>query len=422
VNEHPTQIETSTPTPSLGPGAAKLRWACLGVGAGALLGGMGLARAGTEGVQRFLFAYLVAYLFFLSLSVGALFFVPLQHITRAGWSVGIRRPAEILAANFPVLIVLALPLVFALPRVYRWADPSVAADLPHDKLLWLNQPFFVARLFFYLVVWTLLGRAFWKKSIRQDQDPDPVLTLQMQKLAPGALVLFALTVNFAAFDVLMSLDPLWYSTIFGVYFFSGCCLGFLGALVVILRLLPRLAPGYAAVSREHYHDVGKLVFTFVFFWGYIAYSQYMLIWYANLPEETGWFRRRGATTVAADMNLFTVLGVVLIVGHFAVPFLGLLSRHAKRSLNVLTFWCVLLLLMHVVDLFWLVRPELLAAGKPGHTPTLAVSAVDVLALIVCLLGVGGFYLAGAVALAAGRSLVPVGDPRLKESVVFAQPF
>jgi hypothetical protein len=190
-------------------------------------------------------------------------------------------------------------------------------------------------------------------------------------------------------------------------------------LTLLTRWLQAGGRLVGAVTVEHYHDLGKLTFAFVFFWGYIAFSQYMLIWYANLPEETGWFLRRGATTAGHDVNLFTWLGVALILANFALPFLGLLSRHSKRSLSVLCFWCVLLLVMHVVDLYWLVRPELLT--EPAHGATLPVNGLDLLALLTCVCGVGGLYLTGATYIVGNHSLVPAADPRLKESLAFQQP-
>jgi hypothetical protein len=383
-----------------------------------VVGAVGLSAMHGRGSGQFLFAYLIALVFYLSISLGALFFVALQHATRAGWSVAIRRPAEVLAANFPVLLVLCLPLLAGLPLVYRWvhsADPIIVA-----KSAYLNVPFFVARIIFYLLVWTVLGRYFWSRSVAQDTSADPVLTLRMQKRSPAALLIFAVTINFAAFDLLMSLDPHWYSTIFGVYYFGGSVLAFLAAYILVLLLLQRARLLGPQVTVEHYHDLGKLLFAFVFFWGYIAFSQYLLIWYANLPEETRWFQRRGATTVAADTNFFTILTLVLLFGHLLLPFGALLGRLAKRTPRGLAFWCVWLLVMHVADLFWLARPELLTKVTAPAGGTVPVDGFDLLLLLACLVGLGGFYLSAAARRAGQHSLLPVGDPRLAESLAFRQ--
>jgi hypothetical protein len=211
---------------------------------------------------------------------------------------------------------------------------------------------------------------------------------------------FAVTVCFAAFDWLMSLDPHWYSTIFGVYFFSGCAVGVTALLVVLVSLAQRRGGLDRAVTVEHYHDLGKLLFTFVFFWGYIAFSQYMLIWYANIPEETRWL-------VVRESHGWQWVGVLLLFGHLLVPFLGLLSRHVRRSRAALTGWAVFLLVMHWVDLYWLVMPTFQEEYLPFG-----------LADVLCLIGLGSLYLAAVVHVAADHSLVPLRDPRLDESLVF----
>ncbi len=415
-----------------------------------------LSRGSADGMRRFWLAYVQAFAFVLSLSLGALFFVLIQHLTRAGWSVVVRRPAEILAANFGVLIVAFLPIAGTVAGgsglLYRWARPlhvtqeahargspllpaaraaepteppraggSAAQADGHDhdahggldeltlkKRPWLNGPFFLARWAAYLVIWAVCGWFLLARSTEQDASGDPRLTLRLQYPSGAMTLLFGLTVTFAAFDLLMSLDAHWFSTIFGVYYFAGSVVGFLAVLILGLMLLQRLGLLRASVTVEHYHDLGKLLFAFVFFWGYIAFSQYMLIWYGNLPEETAWFARRGAST--AEPNAWSAVALVLLLGHFVLPFAGLLSRHAKRSRAMLGGWAAWLLAMHWLDLYWLVMPEAPAAAWP-----------PALAEIGCSAGLIGLFIAGLLRLASGRSLLAARDPRLPESLAFHNP-
>jgi hypothetical protein len=384
---------------SLGPRLfqAGIAAGVLGLGAAVLLGFL----AG-DGFHRFLFAYLMNYAFFLSLALGALFFVLLQHVTRASWSVVVRRLGESLAAALPVLAILSIPILIGVPRIYEWAgtESGPADALIQHKAGYLNVPFFVARWVLYLAVWIGLSRYFRKSSLAQDESGDVALTLRLEKLSAPGLILYGFTVTFAAFDLLMSLDPHWYSTIYGVYFFSGGVAGFFGLLTLTALGLQRSGRLSRSITIEHYHDLGKMLFTFVFFWAYIAFSQYLLIWYANIPEETEWFAKRQA-------GAWGWMGIALIAGHFILPFLGLLPRSAKRRKPPLAFWSAWVLVMHWIDVYWLVMPEA-GPGGPSFHP------VD----IACLVGIGGFLSAAVVRAAQGRSLIPLKDPRLGESLTF----
>ncbi len=373
------------------------------LGAAALLGALLLGLARGDGLRHFGFAYLWAYVYVLSLSLGALFFVPLQHLTRSSWSVVVRRLAEVTAAALPLLAVLALPILLLLPRLYVWADPAAAAghaELLAHKRPYLNPAFFTARVVFYLLLWSLLARYFHRRSLGQDASADPAVSLRLERASGLTLLAFGLTVTLASFDLLMSLDPTWFSTIFGVYFFAGCAVGFFALLTLLSQGLQRSGRLAGVITTEHYHDLGKLMFAFTFFWAYIAFSQYMLIWYANLPEETSWLLRRQTGPWAG-------LGLVLIFGHFLLPFLGLVSRYAKRSHAMLRFWAAWLLVVHAADLYWVIMPELSPERIPLH-------AVDLL----CLLGLIGLWIAALARVAGRHPLIPRGDPRLHDSLRF----
>jgi hypothetical protein len=378
------------------------RWA-LAAGLVGLAASWVLAAVLPGGMRRLAFSYVVSYAFWLSLALGALFFVILHHLTHTGWSVVVRRLAEALAGTLPILALLLVPiLVLGMSTLYRWSDPAVLAHDPalQAKTAYLNVPFFIARWVVYFAVWTGLARYFVSRSLLQDNSGDVELTQQMQRASAPAMVAFALTLTFASFDLLMSLDAHWFSTIFGVYYFSGAAVGFYALLPIVVFGLQRAGFLRRVVTVEHYHDMGKLLFAFIVFWAYIAFSQYMLIWYGNIPEETGWLLRR-------QTGGWGWIGVVLIFGHFLLPFVALLSRTPKRRPRVLVLLAAWMLLMHWVDVFWLAMPEL-ARGR------LSFSLLD----LTVLVGVGGIVVAAAAFRLRRSSLVPERDPRLAESLVF----
>jgi hypothetical protein len=384
---------------ALGP---RLVRAGLATGVIMLVASVALAFLAPGGMDRMLHSYLVAFAFFLSVSLGALFFVVLQHLVRAGWSVVVRRVAEALAMNLPLLALFAVPILLGVRGLYEWADPrAVAGDaLLRGKQPYLNVPFFAARLAVYFAVWTFLARYFWTRSTTQDRTGDVRLSLQMERTSAIGMVLFALTTNHAAVDLLMSLDPHWYSTIFGVYFFSGGVVGFFALLSIFAALLQRSGRLGGAVTDEHYHDLGKLVFAFTVFWAYIAFSQYMLMWYANIPEETEWYLRR-------QTGQWAGVSLLLLFGHFVLPFVYLLPRFVKRRPKLFGPIAAWVLLMHYVDIYWIVMPQI----SPGRVP---LHLLD----LTCPLGIGGIMLAATAHRLRRRALVPLRDPRLAESLAF----
>ena len=386
----------------LGALGARLWRGAAAVGAAGLVVSVALAALEPDGWRRFFFAYLQDFAYFLSLSLGALYFVVLHHLTRAGWSVVVRRIAEALAAVLPFMLVLFIPVVLGLRQLYPWARPEVIAhDLAlQHKAAYLNVPFFVLRCVFYLVVWGLMARYFFRRSLSQDATGDARETLHMQARSAPAMVAFALTLTFGAFDLLMSLAPHWYSTIFGVYYFAGSTVGIYALLPVLAFALQSRGLLPRAITVEHYHDMGKLLFGFIVFWAYIGFSQYMLIWYANIPEETRWLLRR-------QQHGWEAVGLVLVFGHFIVPFAALLSRAIKRRPVALAGVAAWILVMHWVDLYWLVMPEGSPASPFPHLLDLAI-----------LVGLGGVWVAAAAFVAKEHSLLPERDPRLAESLAF----
>jgi hypothetical protein len=376
-------------------------------------------------------AWLQAWLFAVSLSLGALFFVIIQHLTRAGWSVVVRRVAECIAANLTWLWLGFLPIAWLwfdghLDTLFPWANldhlretaPDEAA-LVAKKAAFLNPGFFMIRAAAYLLVWAMLARFFLSNSVAQDSDRSVARSEKMGKWAGPAAILFGLTTTFAAFDWIMSLNPAWFSTMFGVYFFAACCAG--GFSAIALMCLRAQGHGLLKdlVTPEHYQDLGKMLFGFgIVFWAYIAFSQYMLIWYGNVPEETTWF-------LARQIGQWRIVSAALLFGHFVIPFLFLISRWTKRWRGTLTFGVVWMLVFHWVDLAYLIQPviphdigkydtydALLAAYANEAAPVLH---PGLLALSVGML----FLLVGrTLARLVRTGLLCKGDPRLAESLRF----
>jgi hypothetical protein len=393
----PRLEDTKTTLEGLGPRV---------VAVGAIVGVLGLGAtfalglAAGDGLRHFSFSYLVAYAFFLAVSLGALFFVPLQYVTKASWSVVVRRLAEVMAATLPLFAVLGLPVILLVGKVYGWAMPEAATDpLLAHKAAFLSPTWFAVRWVIFFVAWTWIAYTFWRGSLRQDGNGDVGITRRLANLSGFTLLVYALTVALAAKDLLMSVDPIWFSTIFGVYYFAGGLVSFFAVLTLVTMGLQNTGRLTRIISAEHFHDYGKLMFAFTFFWAYIAFSQYMLYWYANIPEETAWYLLRSSEG-------WGKLGLLIVFVAFVLPFAGLISRFAKRSRKLLAFWACWLLVAHWLNLYWVVMPE--------FSESFVFSPMDVTAF----LGVGGLWLATATRLAMGRSLVPTRDPRLEDSLRF----
>ncbi|HVU06110.1 MAG TPA: hypothetical protein VHE30_30375 [Polyangiaceae bacterium] len=389
----------------IGEEAASFSKVALGVGGAALVAA--LALGGGPFGQQFQQSYIVAFMYVLALALGALWFVAIQHLTNAKWSVVVRRVAEFLAAQMPLVTGLAvlaiLPMVTGHSDLYEWADSAKvqANHVLEHKAGYLNLKFFLIRCVVYFGFWTLLARHYLKQSLAQDSSGDASINKSLQAISAPGMILFALTLTFASIDFIMSIDPEFFSTIFGVYYFAGavaCGYSLISLALIWLQKKGRLAH---AVNREHYHDLGKMMFAFgVVFWSYIAFSQFMLIWYGDIPEETHWFH------VRFDGDWKVVSGALLAC-HFVIPFFGLLSRHVKRNRKTLAFWCFWLLAIEYLDLYWLVMPNVSEGVIPFHV-------VDLLALV----GTVGLFLGSAANAAKGKNLVPTKDPRLADSLAF----
>ncbi len=370
---------------------------CLGIGALGLAASAGLY---TTDPKRFFFSYLTAFIFFLTISLGSLFFITIQHLVRSGWSVAVRRIPEHLMKNVGLMALLFIPILFGLHHLYEWTH---VAEVAKDHLLlkkspYLNIPFFLVRVAFYFGVWFLLARKYFNNSVKQDESGDEALTLNSQKTSTYGVLLFAITITFSAVDWIMSLTPHWYSTMFGVYIFAGSAIAALSTTSLIAQLLRKYGYLKDVVTVEHFHDLGKLLYGFNVFWAYVAFSQYFLIWYANIPEETIFF-------VQHFKGTWNSVGILLAVGHFALPFIVFMSRHAKRNLPFHALVTVWFLIIHFIDLYWIIMPNVSPEG-------VHIQLVD----FTTLLGIGGLFLFVLFNRLKKTHLYPVKDPRLTESL------
>jgi hypothetical protein len=368
----------------------------------AVLGAVACAILGPGNPKQFFFSWLVAFLFFLSLALGALFFVLIQYASQGGWGIVLRRIGESAFATIPVFVVLFIPVLLGLHDLFEWSHPGITEKdaLIRWKAPYLNVPFFLIRAALYFGVWSFIAVVYYRLSRSQDATGDHAVSARLRRFAGPAIIVLALTQTFASVDWIMSLTPHWYSTIFGVYFFAGSFVGFIALLSVVAVAMRRAGLLETIISAEHLHDVGKLLFAFTSFWAYIAFSQFFLIWYANLPEETIWYKARLEGS-------WKTVSVLLMAGHFGVPFLYLMGRTVKRHGATLALGGAWLLAMHFVDLYWQVMPTL-------HPEGVRPSLLDVAAFVA----VGGCFVAAAGWLMRRQALVPLRDPRLPESLAF----
>lgn len=372
-----------------------------------IVGALGLALSGAGyfmDSKQFFHSYLVAFVFWTSIGLGGLFFTLLNHLVGAEWSIVLRRISETIMMTLPVMIIFFIPLIFGFHDLYHWSHPEVVDTDPilKAKSGYLNPTFFILRTVVYFVIWFIFGQMLYKMSIKQDGG-DQTHNERMRRISAPGMILFAFTCTYAAFDWLMSLQPHWFSTIFGVWYFAAgllACLAFINLFAQILRKNGVLEN---QITIEHYHDIGKLKFAFTIFWAYISFSQFFLIWYANIPEETIFYLHRWEGS-------WQYVSLLLIFGHLMLPFLWLIPRATKRSLPAMAFIGVWLLLMHWVDLYWSVFPNL-------HEHGFHLSWMD----LTTMAGIGGIFLWALWTRFASNALIPVKDPKLDKSLHFANP-
>lgn len=367
---------------------------CMFLGVAALV--VGLMRD----PQRAWMAYLIAFFYFVSLALGGLFFTAIQHVTKAGWSVNVRRISESFAEFLPIGALAASVLLLGAPKLYEWMHTEeVAADpiLSH-KAGYLNGTFFMIRLIVFFGIWLFFGKKMVGQSTQQDTTGDASVTDKQVGTGITFILLFALSYSFFSVDLIMSTQPHWFSTIFGVYCFAGMFQSTMAFMILTIIYMRKrgLLSGY--VTDDHVHDLGKFLFAFTIFWAYIAFSQYMLIWYANLPEETTFI-------IPRTEGVWLPVSLLLLIGKFIVPFFALLPRWAKRTpahLGAISIW---LLIMQYVDLYWLVYPAYFEKELNFG-----------LYEIFIFVGFLGLFLFAVTRFLSRHNIVPVKDPRISESM------
>ena len=379
---------------------------------GGALGGVVLVLATLAGLaidpQHAMFSYLVAYAYWAGIGMASVLLLMIFHAFGAKWMVVLRRPLEAMATTVILFAVLFIPIIVGLKHLYIWVEPPATLGREALKVLahkqpYLNQTFFVVRTAFYFLWLIVISTRLFGWSTQQDQSGVVDLTRKQRLLGTGALPLTALVFTFAAFDWLMSLNPLWFSTIFGVYYFAGSFVSVFSILsIAILRARGKDQFG-DYVSIEHTHNVGKLMLSFTAFWGYIAFSQFMLIWIANLPEEIPFF----AVRLKGE---WAWVGVLMIFGQFFIPFGALLSRSLKRDPRKLARVAVWILAIHFVDIYWLILPTLTPDSIGFHWTT-----------ATAFVGIGLLAISFTIWRMRGRFAVPVKDPYLADSLGYRQP-
>ncbi|HSS21865.1 MAG TPA: hypothetical protein VLL54_17460 [Pyrinomonadaceae bacterium] len=349
---------------------------------------------------QFVRSYLFAFTFWAGLSIGSLALLMLQHLTGGGWGLVIRRVLEASTRTLPLILILFVPILLGAHRIYGWTDPAEIASHPvlAEKAKYLNLGFFTVRAAIYFAIWLALAFFLNRWSLLQDRTADRQYTKKMRVLSGPGMVLLIFTVTFASIDWFMSLDWEWSSTIYGFVFVAAWSLSALAFTIAALAWLSKHEPMNEVVAQLHFHDLGKLLLALVMLWTYFAFSQFLIIWSGNLPEEIRWYlpRTHGA---------WGAIALVVVVLHFAFPFLFLLSRSFKRNANKLVIVAILILVMRLIDLFWVLAPNF----THEH---FSVSLLDLAAPI----GMGGLWLATFTWALQQRALIPINDP-LYETVL-----
>jgi hypothetical protein len=346
--------------------------------------------------DAFFESYLVAYLFWMGIALGSAAVLMLYHLTGGGWGLIVRRLLEAATRTLPLMMLFLVPLLFGLPYLYEWARPDLvkADEVLRHKSAYLNVPFFMGRMALYFAVWLTLAYLLNKWSVEQDRSPDPGLADRFAALSAPGLILYGLTATFASVDWVMSREPHWYSTVYGMIFMVGQVLTTLAFVIGATMMLSEREPVSAVAAPAKLQDLGNLMLAFVMLWAYLAFSQFLIIWSGNLPEEVIWYRHRldgGWAWVA----------LLLVVFHFAVPFLLLLSRRIKRRARLLGKVAIAMAAIRLLDLLWVVLPAHGGSSFHLHWLNLAVP-----------IGMGGFWIAMFVNRLKTRPLVPVNDPQL----------
>jgi hypothetical protein len=351
-------------------------------------------------VTQALRSYLWAYMFFIGLGLGTMAVDMLQFLTGGAWGVVIRRICEASMRTLPLLTLMFLPIAFGIHQLYQWSNANLATadEVIRHKHVYLNVPFFLIRAAIYFVGWHIFAWLLNRWSIAQDEQGGRAINRRLQLISGPGLVWWGFSVTFMAVDWILSLDPHWFSTIFGMLFLAGQGLNAFAFVITVTVILARRRPFADVITPRHLHDLGKLMLTLVMVWAYFSFSQFLIIWSGNLGDEIPWYVER-------LQGGWQFIGLALVFLHFALPFALLLSREIKRSAQLLTGVAILILIMRFVDLYWLVMPDF-RKGAFGA------SWMDIAAPI----GLGGIWLWNFAAQLGKRPLLPLHEPHLQEAL------
>lgn len=354
--------------------------------------------------ERFHRSYLLGFTFWAGIALGSLALLMLQHLTGGGWGFVIRRILEAATRTLPLIAVLFVPILLGTHAVYPWTHQEEIDKHPvlKAKIAYLNTSFFSIRAVLYFAIWLTLAYFLNRWSLQQDRTADPRLAKNLRVLSGPGMILFVFTVTFASVDWYMSLEPEFTSTIYGFIYVGSWSVSALAFVIAIVAWLSKQEPLKHIVAPLHFHDLGKLLLALVMLWAYFAFSQYLIIWSGNLPEEIGWYLHRTRGTWGA-------IALTIVTLHFAAPFLFLLSRDLKRDPRKLVIVALLILVMRYIDLMWMLIP----AFNAGHSHFVF---MDLVMSIVAPLALGGLWLAMFMWQLSKRSLIPINDPQY-ESVV-----
>ena len=337
----------------------ELRGRLNGIAGKALIVGLLGATASIAGYfvadsQQFFQSYLQAYVLWFGIAGGSLGLLMIHHLVGGGWGFVSRRILEASVRAIPIMALFFIPIILGMSDLYKWIDPQAIAnhteaDLTAMKSPYLNEKFFIIRSIVYFLIWMTLGHFLYRWSMKQDETGDIGLNRPMRVLSGLGLVLYGLTASLASYDWTMSLEPAWFSTMWGPLFFVGQGLSALAFTIILLHVLAQYSPTKEWIKPVHFHDIGNLMFAFVILWSYMSFSQFIIIWSGNLPEENIWYLDRAT-------NGWKIVAIVLTIFHFALPFLILLSRHAKIKSNILIKMAVWILIIRNLDNMWVVAP------------------------------------------------------------------
>jgi hypothetical protein len=366
-----------------------------------IVGAVGIAAAAAGFAMdpdQFYRSYLTGYLYWIAPTLGCLGWTMIYHLTAASWGVPARRIWESAGRTMPLMAILVIPVLLGMQTLFPWARPEAVDDaLIQAKAAYLNEPFFMARVVFYMVLWSAIAFLLSRWSLQQDAEgPQPAIR-KLRFLSGGGLVLMALSVTFFSVDFVMSLDPHWFSTIFGFLFAAADLLSAMAFTVLAVRFLEKSDELKKLVSADTYHDYGNLLLGFIMLWTYMNLSQFLIIWSGNTQEEAPWYLERMS-------DGWLVISQALIIFHFALPLLFLLTRWTKRVPHRLVFVAVWILVMRFVDLYWLTQPSL-AHGGGVHLHWMDLAA---------WVGVGGLWVGVFAMHLKDKPLLATNDPRLAE--------